>query len=137
MARDSGSYCAREGIHERGGFGCWKCEWHDDAVYHAIGQVDAEGCSVHRHPQGRDQASEAGHGMENRPNIRYKDESGMWYGTDKFDMDNKDCKSNFHEATGHMDRKTDELSWYECLVVMSKPRVFKLYNRIISFWHRG
>jgi len=70
---------------------------------------------------------------KDHPNDKYKDESGMWYGTDKFGMVNKDYKSNFLEVMRLVDRKTDELSWYERLFVMSKPRVFKLYNRIIGF----
>jgi len=70
---------------------------------------------------------------KDRPDDKYKDESGMWYGTDKFGMVNKDYKSNFLEIMRLVDRKIDELSWYERLFVMSKPRVFKLYSRIIGF----
>ena len=45
---------------------------------------------------------------KNCPNVKNKDESGMWYGTDKFGMVNMNYKSNFLEVMRHVDRKTDE-----------------------------
>ena len=44
---------------------------------------------------------------KNRPHVKYKDESGMWYGTARFVMVNKDYKSNFLEVLRLVDRKTD------------------------------
>ena len=70
----------------------------------------------------------------NRPNDKYKDESCMWYGMDKFGMVSKDYKSNFLEVLRLVDRKTDEVSRNECLFVVLEPRVFKLFNRIILFF---
>ena len=55
---------------------------------------------------------------KNRPRVKYKVESDMWYKTATFVMVNKDYKSNFLEVLRLVDRKTDEVSRNECLFVM-------------------
>ena len=55
---------------------------------------------------------------KNRPHVKFKDECGVWYGTARFVMVNRDYKSNFLEALKLMDWKTHELPRNECLFVM-------------------
>ena len=58
-----------------------------------FGQVGAEGCSVHRIHREVIKRLRQVRGMEKPPNDKYKNESGMWYGTDKFDMGKQGLQS--------------------------------------------
>ena len=53
-----------------------------------------------------------------QPDEKYRDESGMWYGTDKNGQVNEDFKSNFLEVLRLVDKKVDDMHWYERLFVM-------------------